>query len=75
MAAVLNKTKTQGIKFLESKFGAGALKTTDQFAMNRVEEFIKDKGYHLPISGAQIAMCKIGTKECVAMKAIAQAAG
>ena len=75
LAAVLNKTKTQGIKFLESKFGEGALKTTDQFAMNRVEEYIKDKGYHLPISAAQIAMCKIGTKECVAMKAIAQAAG
>ena len=75
LAAVLNKTKTLGIKFLESKFGVGALKTTDQFAMNRVEEFIKDKGYHLPISGAQIAMCEVGPKECVAMKAIAQAAG
>lgn len=75
LGPVLKKVETQGLKFLETKFGQKALETTDQFAVNRVEEYLKDKGYHLPIQAAQAAMCKVGSKECVAMKAIAQAAG
>ena len=71
----MKKVETQGIKFLETKFGQKALETTDQLAVNRVEEYLKDQGYHLPIKAAETAMCKVGQKECVAMKAIAQSAG
>lgn len=75
LGGVLKQLETQGIKYLETKFGKKALETTDKLAMNRVEEYLKDQGYHLPIKTAEAAMCKIGKKECVAMKAIAQAAG
>jgi len=75
LAGVLKKVETQGLKYLESQLGKKAIEGTDQFALAKVQDYLKDKGYHVPIKAAQVTMCQIGKKECVAMKAIAQAAG
>jgi len=77
LGGVLKNLQTKGLAYLQKHplVGQKALEGTDQFALSQVQDFLKNNGSTATVKTAQYTVCKMGAKQCIAMKAIGQAAG